>query len=565
MAIPLEFFPSRRGPQQAPTLLCSIGRDYRFRQHNPAWESLLGLSSQELRAKNFLDWLHPDDRDVVQEEFRRLSTSGDAVSFDARVSSRESHYRRFAWSAFDLQDSQGLYAIGRECPEPELRPEEARIRLPSTPDAIVFLSGESRVALVSSETAAVRRLLKTDAGTRGLDVILPLGRLAPDSPSSAPVELLLGAPHRAGAADPAPLAEGRWAAAAEHGPQAVILRDSEDIVRGWNHAAERLYGYRAREILGRPMTQLLAPECAAEDRRVQARVQRRESLPAYDTERLRKDGTRIDVSVSVGLLPGIPGAASPVVEISHEISERKREERRLVGEAEDLLRSNAELREYGSILSHDLQEPLHALLSYLGDLRSRYQGRLDEDGTELLAFAQECGEWMQRLTRDLLEHERPPGRSEEAATLNMEKLLDEVLLHLRPQIQSAGARILRGVLPEVTAQKTGIGQVLQNLVSNALKFRRAQPPQIQIEAEGRPGEVLFRVEDNGAGIEASRLRHLFRPSIRRDGDDPYPGFGMGLAIASRIVERQGGRIWAESAPGRGSTFFFTLPRPRERG
>jgi PAS domain S-box-containing protein len=560
VALPLELLPSRTGAHPPSTLLCAIGRDYRFKQLNPAWESLLGVSTQDVRAKSFLDWLHPDDRPGALEEFRRLGGDGEAVSFDARVSSRESRYRRFAWSAFDLHDSQGFYAIGRECPEPESKADEMRIRLSGPPDAILFLNGENRIAVVSSETAAVRRILRAEPVGQGLEVLLPMQRLAPESGRPAPLEVTLGPPRRPETpAATSPVAESRWAAAAEHASDAIVIRSSDDLIRGWNRAAEQLYGYTAAEILGRPITLLLPPECVAEDRRLQSRIFRREPVAAYDTERLRKDGSRIEVSVSVAPMSGGLAATAQFAEIARDVSERKDEERRVARQMEEATRSNAELQEYGSILSHDLQEPLHALVAYLGDFRSRFAGRIDEDGAELLAFALDCAEWMRRLTRDLLDHARLGSSNELPGSTNVEELLDNVLTHLRPQIQHAGARVQRGALPDVVAHKTGLGQVFQNLISNALKFRRKEPPQIRVDAENRPGEVLFRVSDNGEGIAPERLRHLFRPSLRRYEDDPYPGLGMGLAIASRIVERHGGRIWAESTPGRGSTFFFSIP------
>jgi PAS domain S-box-containing protein len=558
VAFPLELISSRVGSLQSPTLLCAVGRDYRFRQHNVAWEFLLGLTPQELRAKSFLDWLHPDDRQLVLDETRRLGTGGEAVSFDARVTSRESRYRRFAWSAFDLKDPQGFYAIGRECADAEPRQDDVKIRLSTAPDAVLLLSGDHRTALIASETPALRRILRNEAAGQGVEIFMPLGR-------QAPMELTLGAARRSEGPESTAGGDARWAAAAEHARDAVIIRGADDLVKGWNRAAERIYGYTAAEMLGHSISRLLPPDRAAEDRRLQGRILRLEEVPAYDTERVRKDGSRIEVSISPAPLPEGPGTATQFVEIARDISIRKREELRLAGEADDLARSNAELKEYGSILSHDLQEPLHALSSYLGEFRSRFGGLVDDDGAELLAFAVDCAEWMRSLTRDLLDHARLSIRPEDLGSTDVDELLDEVLVHLRPQIEQAKARVTRGALPVLPAHKTRLAQVFQNLISNAIKFRAAEPPRIRVEADLRPGEVLFRVADNGAGISADQLRHLFRPSLRREEDNPYPKLGMGLSIAASIVERHGGRIWAESTPGQGSTFFFTIPAHEERG
>ena len=290
-----------------------------------------------------------------------------------------------------------------------------------------------------------------------------------------------------------------------------------------------------------------------------------ERTPAFETERLRQDGHRLEVQISVApLLDGV-GAVTGFAEMTRDVSERKREERRLVRKADELARSNAELQEYGAILAHDLQEPLAALVSYLGDLRSRFTGQPDDEVGALAVFALDAAEWMRRLTRDLLELARLAIPDQGLGPVEVENLLDEVLNNLRPQIQKAGARVLRGILPPVRAHRTQLGQVFQNLISNAIRYRSAAPAQVRVEAEERPGEVLFRISDNGVGIAPDRLRQIFRPMLRRHEEELQPGLGMGLPIASKIVERHGGRMWAESTPNQGSTFFFTLPTREERG
>src|SRR5262249_54456348 len=153
---------------------------------------------------------------------------------------------------------------------------------------------------------------------QGVEVVVPMSRLSLDPHRATPMEVTLGPPKRGDPHELSPAAEGKWASAAEHAPDAIIIRGSDDLIRGWNRAAERLYGYPAGEILGRPLTLLLPPEAAAEDRHLQARVFRREPVAAYDTERLRKDGSRVDVSVSVAPLPGGPAAATQFAEISRD-------------------------------------------------------------------------------------------------------------------------------------------------------------------------------------------------------------------------------------------------------
>jgi PAS domain S-box-containing protein len=510
-----------------------------------------------LSAKPFLDWIHPEDRRVALDETRRLHLDGDAVSFDARVASRESRYRRFSWNAFAFRDRQIFYAIGQETPEPEAGspPGGLRVRLPSSPDGILFVTGESRVAVIAADTPAVRRVLDSGSG-RGVEILLPRSERA------GPLEVALGPP---GPGERSPDVEYPWASVPATAEDAILVRSPEDLVTAWNPAAERLYGYAAKDIVGHSVSLLVPPECAGEDRRLRGRILGGERTPAFETERLRQDGHRLEVQISVApLLDGV-GAVTGFAEMTRDVSERKREERRLVRKADELARSNAELQEYGAILAHDLQEPLAALVSYLGDLRSRFTGQPDDEVGALAVFALDAAEWMRRLTRDLLELARLAIPDQGLGPVEVENLLDEVLNNLRPQIQKAGARVLRGILPPVRAHRTQLGQVFQNLISNAIRYRSAAPAQVRVEAEERPGEVLFRISDNGVGIAPDRLRQIFRPMLRRHEEELQPGLGMGLPIASKIVERHGGRMWAESTPNQGSTFFFTLPTREERG
>jgi PAS domain S-box-containing protein len=565
VAIPVEQSSSEAGSLSSGTLVCLIGRDYQFQQLNQGWQFLLGWAPEEIRARSFLEWLHPDDRRIALDEFHRLGVAGEAVAFDARVTSKKSLYPRISWNAFALPDPQGICAIGRELPPPPAPSEAVRVKLSSAPDGIILLSGENRVALISAETEAVRRVLRTDPRGQSLEILIPRSLLASDPGRPQPLELSLGPAQGSEAKDRPQATEFAWVNGAEHAPDALILRGSDDIVTGWNRAAEDLYGYTRTEVVGQPIARLVPPELVSEDRRVRARLVRGERVPPYDTERLRKDGSRIEVSVSVTPL-SIDGApAAQFMELGRDLSDRKREERRLNRRADDLTRSNAELKDYASVLAHDLQEPLHATAAYLEDLRSRFADPLGKEGADVLSLARDSVEWMRGLSRDLLKYARLEIPDEAMEATEVEKVLQEVLTNLHPQTQEANAQILMGPLPVVHAHRTQLAQVFQNLLSNALKFRSPEPPQIRLEAEERPGEVLFRISDNGIGIDPGRLRQIFGPSLKRHEGQPFPGLGMGLAIARKIVERHGGRIWAEATVGRGSTFFFALPARRERG
>jgi signal transduction histidine kinase len=242
-----------------------------------------------------------------------------------------------------------------------------------------------------------------------------------------------------------------------------------------------------------------------------------------------------------------------------DIARRQRAEARLIQQAQELARSNAELEQFASVASHDLQEPLRVVISYLQLLAENYHGRLDADADEFIAYAVDGAQRMQQLIVDLLAYSRAGTRSTEFAPTACEQVLARVLVDLHMAIAESGAVVTHGPLPTVQADATQLGQVLQNLLGNALKFRSTQPPRIHVAAEKRGTEWTFMVRDNGIGLEPIYAERIFGLFQRLHSRTAYPGTGMGLAICKKIIERHGGRIWVESEPGYGATFFFTLP------
>jgi light-regulated signal transduction histidine kinase (bacteriophytochrome) len=227
------------------------------------------------------------------------------------------------------------------------------------------------------------------------------------------------------------------------------------------------------------------------------------------------------------------------------------------------------LEQFAYVASHDLQEPLRMVAAYVQLLAKDYQGRFSAEADEYIAFAVEGARRMQRLIDDLLAYSRVGTRGQVFEPVNCDDVLAEVLSSLRFAVEEAEAAVTSDPLPTILADRGQIYQLLQNLIANALKFRGAAMPQIHISAEHRPGRVqrgavdqgvwLFTVSDNGIGIEPQYLERIFVIFQRLHSRAQYSGTGIGLAICKKIVERHGGRIWAESTPDSGSTFYFTLP------
>ena len=253
------------------------------------------------------------------------------------------------------------------------------------------------------------------------------------------------------------------------------------------------------------------------------------------------------------------------VSIRHRAEEELRAAHgRLEAQARELARSNADLQRFAHVVSHDLQEPLRMVATFTDVLSRRYSDRLDAEALQYLTFAREGAERMQGMIRGLLDFcvlEGTPGRR---APVDCGRLLDRVLEDLRVAVSESGADVSRGDLPVVTGDDLLLGSVLQNLVGNALKFRReGVPPRVRVEAERRGAEWVLAVADNGIGIDPAAADRLFMVFRRLPGAERFPGHGMGLAVCKRIVERHGGRIWLEPTPGGGSTFRFTLPATTE--
>jgi light-regulated signal transduction histidine kinase (bacteriophytochrome) len=225
---------------------------------------------------------------------------------------------------------------------------------------------------------------------------------------------------------------------------------------------------------------------------------------------------------------------------------------------QELARSNAELEQFAYVASHDLQEPLRMVSSYVQLLERRYKDRLDQSAHDFIAYAVEGTVRMQELIQALLSYSRIGTRGKEFHLTDCGSAVDRALENLRLAIAESEATITHDPLPKLMADSMQLAQLFQNLLSNAIKFRSDRPLQIHIGVK-KDESWLFSVEDNGIGIEARHGDRIFAIFQRLHSRTQYPGSGIGLAISKKIVERHGGQIWLESTPGQGTTFYFTIP------
>ena len=226
---------------------------------------------------------------------------------------------------------------------------------------------------------------------------------------------------------------------------------------------------------------------------------------------------------------------------------------------DELRRSNADLEHFASVTSHDLQEPLRTVASFAELLEARYGQLLDERGAQYLRAIRDGATRMQQLVRDMLSVGRPGSAKRAAGHTACSEIVDNIIADLHASVVECNARITRAELPDLPIERAQLTQLFKNLLSNALKFRGDQPPQIHLSAQRRGSDWLFSVSDNGIGIAPEHATKVFEMFQRVHDRTRYPGSGIGLAVAKRIVERHGGRLWFESEPGQGTTFFFSLP------
>jgi len=239
----------------------------------------------------------------------------------------------------------------------------------------------------------------------------------------------------------------------------------------------------------------------------------------------------------------------------------------------DLRRSNAELEQFAYVASHDLQEPLRMVSSYMQLLAQRYKGKLDSDADDFIGYAVDGATRMQTLINDLLTFSRVGTRGKPFEPTDCETVLEQVLTNLKMAIDESGALITHDALPTVMADESQQVQLFQNLIENAIKFRGDVVPRIHISAtrgsafvdsDSRPENMhreawVFAVRDNGIGLEPEFFDRIFTIFQRLHSRDEYAGTGIGLAVCKKIVERHGGRIGVESEVGKGTTFFFSIP------
>ncbi|TAN57027.1 MAG: PAS domain S-box protein [Magnetospirillum sp.] len=347
--------------------------------------------------------------------------------------------------------------------------------------------------------------------------------------------------------------------AVEQSPVAVMITDTTGVVTYVNPCFCANSGYERHEVVGRTPAIVKSGETSDQEYRQLWQTITSGNVWRGMFHNRRKDGSSYWDEASISPVRDLSGRISHFVGITQDVTERQMKEMELHKAVEHLTKANTELERFAYVASHDLQEPLRTLTSFTQLLDRRFHGRLDSEAVEYMTFIVDAAKRMHELINDLLAYSRVTGEGRGFARVALAPICDLALHNLKCSIEEAGAVVTVGELPEVQGDEVQLMQLFQNLIGNAIKFRRSgTSPEVAVAAQRRPGEWLFSVRDNGIGI-ATTDQDIFEIFRRLHSHAEYPGTGVGLAVCKCIIQHHQGRIWVESEPGAGSTFFFTLP------
>jgi PAS domain S-box-containing protein len=356
--------------------------------------------------------------------------------------------------------------------------------------------------------------------------------------------------------------EGLLRAIVETAVDGIITIDENGLIRSFNLAATRLFGYMPDEVIGRNVN-ILMPEPYHEEHDGYLRNYLGTGIKKIigigrEVVGRRKDGTQFPVDLAVS--ETILGARRIFIGVVRDITERKRVNSDLARQAEELARSNVELERFAYVASHDLQEPMRTVSSFATLLERRCGDQLNGEAAEYLKYITDGVVRMQTLIQDLLAYSRVSSQGAAFAPADCNEIVEKVRGNLKALIDVKHAQVVSDHLPLVIADATQLGQLFQNLLGNALKFHGLRFPRIRIGVQEESAFWHFSVSDNGIGIAAEYFDRIFIIFQRLHTIEEYGGTGIGLAICKKIVERHGGRIWVESVVGEGSTFHFTISK-----
>jgi len=592
-------------------LLCIAGADGYFKRLNPAWETVLGYSTEELMAKPFLEFIHPDDRQATIRESEKLGKGLDTISFENRYQCKDGSYRWLLWSATPFAEKQLIYAVARDITE--LKRAEQALRLSEERNRLLFESNPHPVwvydleslAIIDVNEAAIRNygysreefLTLTIKDIRPAEDIPEVlqsiaksgtvleenrtwrhrrknGTLLDVDVTSHPLvyagrnaRLVVSTDitKRKQAEEALRLSEERFRMLVSGVKDyAIFMLDPDGRVATWNSGAERFKGYQENEIIGQPFSRFYTPEDNARMKPAEElRVAAAEGRVEDEGWRVRKDGSRFWADVVITALRDSQGKLLGFSKITRDITERKQTQEALVKAKEEAERSNKFKDQFLSTMSHELRTPLNAVLGFSDLLTEERYGPLNERQQRYVTHIHTGGKHLLRLINDILDLSKiEAGRLQLAIeSVPVDASFAEVTDTLRPLADKKSQSLtVHGTSDlSVRADSTRFKQILMNLLGNAIKFAPERGT-IDLAAQQLGDVVRVEVRDSGPGIPLEEQQRIFEAFHRlRQSEKGVEGTGLGLAITRRLVELHGGQLNLESKPASGSCFYFTLP------
>jgi len=336
--------------------------------------------------------------------------------------------------------------------------------------------------------------------------------------------------------------------------ESAFLYDNRGYILSLNQAAARRLNIEIEDAIGRHMSEIFPADVARNRiKHMNKLVETGKPVRFQDI----RDGHYFDISMFPILAQD--GKVEMLATFGYDITEHKMAEMQILKQKEELERSNRELEQFAYIASHDLQEPLRKIASFIALLERRYKGAFDADADRYIHYVVDGANRMQSLINDLLTYSRVGRQYSEQSMIDCDHVLTHVLRDLDKVINANDAEVIVEKLPELWGNSVQFRQLFMNLISNALKFRGQQKPQIHIKAVPQENHYIFSFKDNGIGIEPEYKERIFQMFQRLHTKEEYPGTGIGLAVCKKIVEINGGKIWFESEYGFGTVFYFTWP------
>ncbi|MCW3121481.1 MAG: sensory transduction histidine kinase [Flavipsychrobacter sp.] len=352
----------------------------------------------------------------------------------------------------------------------------------------------------------------------------------------------------------------RLAAIVESSRDAIISKTIGGSITSWNKQAELLFGYNEEEVLGKHISVLFPLDRLDEEEEILRQINQGMGLINYETERMKKDGSVIDVAVTISPVKDPSGKIIGISNILRDITDKKQAQERLIAYTQALEQKNKETEQFAYIASHDLQEPLRTITNYIGLFETDYKGKLDASADMYLKFITGASNRMKMLITDILEYTRIEN-DKSPVEVDCNVLVDEVINDMQLTITENNATVQVSSLPVITGYASSFKSLFQNLISNAIKFKKTDvQPIVNISARDDGKDWVFEVRDNGIGIEKQYFDKIFMIFQRLHARTEYQGSGIGLAHCKKIVDLRGGKIWVESEVGTGSSFYFSVPK-----